>query len=77
MMKHAENIAITNGYTKIAVISGNGVRNYYRKLGYELDNGNGEFMIKNLKNYKNYLYKIIYFLIIILLIGISYYFSIF
>jgi ELP3 family radical SAM enzyme/protein acetyltransferase len=77
MMKHAEKIAITNGYTKIAVISGNGVRNYYRKLGYELDKGNGEFMIKNLKNYKNYLYKIIYLLIIILLIKIFYYFSIF
>ena len=36
MMKEAENIAIINGYNKIAVISGVGVRAYYMKLGYSL-----------------------------------------
>jgi elongator complex protein 3 len=30
----AEEIAMQNGYRKIAVISGVGVREYYRKRGY-------------------------------------------
>jgi len=29
-------LAITNGYKKIAIISGTGVREYYKKLGYNL-----------------------------------------
>jgi elongator complex protein 3 len=45
LIEEAEKIAKENGYIKIAVISGVGVRNYYRKFGYELD---GEYMIKNL-----------------------------
>ena len=76
MMAKAEDIAIDNGYKKIAVISGVGVRNYYRKLGYELDESYGEFMIKQLHKKKNN--KIIMISIIILLIGILiYYFNIF
>ena len=47
LMARAENIAYLNNYDKIAVISGVGVRNYYRKLGYEL-NSEGEYMIKTL-----------------------------
>ena len=39
---------LVQGYTKLAVISGVGVRNYYRRLGYELS-GEGEFHIKDLK----------------------------
>jgi ELP3 family radical SAM enzyme/protein acetyltransferase len=35
LMKTAENICIKKGYNSIAVISGIGVKNYYRKLGYE------------------------------------------
>ena len=45
LMAEAERIAISRGYTKIAVIAGIGVRNYYRKLGYELE---GLFMVKQL-----------------------------
>ena len=45
LMLEAERIAIKRGYKKIAVIAGIGVRNYYRKLGYELQ---GLFMVKNL-----------------------------
>ena len=45
LMNEAENIAISNNKWKIAVISGVGVRNYYRKLGYELQN---TYMIKEL-----------------------------
>ena len=38
-------IAKKEGYKKIAVISGIGVRNYYRHLGYRLQN---TYLIKNL-----------------------------
>ncbi|MEK6848868.1 MAG: tRNA uridine(34) 5-carboxymethylaminomethyl modification radical SAM/GNAT enzyme Elp3 [Nanoarchaeota archaeon] len=43
LMKKAEETAKEAGYKKIAVISGVGVREYYRKLGYEL---HGEYMVK-------------------------------
>ena len=44
LMEEAEKIALTeHGSNKIAVISGVGTRNYYRKLGYELD---GPYMSK-------------------------------
>jgi len=46
LMQEAEQIAKNNGFNKIAVISGIGVREYYRKLGYSLD---GEYMIKDIK----------------------------
>ncbi len=45
LMAEAERIAADAGYKKIAVISGVGVREYYRKLGYELE---GNYMVKNL-----------------------------
>lgn len=45
MMNKAEEIALKNGYKKMAVISGIGVREYYRKLGYELE---GTYMVKRL-----------------------------
>lgn len=43
MMLEAERIAKKNGYKKLAVISGIGVREYYRKLGYQLE---GTYMVK-------------------------------
>lgn len=45
MMNEAEHIARKFGYKKMAVISGIGVREYYRKLGYELE---GTYMVKYL-----------------------------
>lgn len=45
MMQKAEEISKKNGYRKIAVISGIGVREYYRKLGYRLE---GTYMVKNI-----------------------------
>ena len=46
LMEEAERIAKEeHGSNKISVISGVGTRNYYRKLGYELD---GPYMSKNL-----------------------------
>lgn len=37
LVKRAEELAKKNGFDKIAVISAIGTRNYYRKLGYELE----------------------------------------
>lgn len=45
MMMKAEEISKKNGYKKLAVISGIGVREYYRKLGYRLE---GTYMVKEL-----------------------------
>ena len=36
LVAKAEEIAANNGYRRIAIISGAGVRGYYKKLGYEL-----------------------------------------
>lgn len=48
LMEKAERIAIEeHKSTKIAVISGVGTRNYYRKLGYELE---GPYMVKSLES---------------------------
>lgn len=47
LITEAENIAIKNGIRKIAVISGIGVRDYYRKLGYRLVD---EYMVKDISN---------------------------
>ena len=45
-MAKAEKIVKTEiNFKKIAVISGIGVREYYRKLGYKLEN---EYMVKKL-----------------------------
>lgn len=47
LLKIAEEITLENGFSKISVISGVGVREYYQKNGYELiDN----YMIKHLYN---------------------------
>jgi ELP3 family radical SAM enzyme/protein acetyltransferase len=45
LMERAEELAKQHGFKKNAVISGIGVRNYYRKLGYELE---GTYMVKTL-----------------------------
>lgn len=47
LLKKAEEITIQNNFNKIAVISGVGVRNYYKKKGYIL--GKNDYMYKNLK----------------------------
>jgi len=47
LMFESEKIVKKNGIGKLAVISGVGVRGYYRKLGYKLENG---YMTKKLDN---------------------------
>ena len=45
LVKEAERIAEKNGFEKLAVISGVGVRGYYRKIGYKK---RGTYMIKKI-----------------------------
>ncbi len=45
LLAEAENIAKEEGYEKVAVISGVGVRNYYRRLNYYLSS---EYMLKKI-----------------------------
>ena len=53
MLKIAENIAINQGFNKMAIISGVGVRGFYRKSGYEVEDN---YMTKRLTyNIFNYL----------------------
>jgi elongator complex protein 3 len=44
-MMEAERLARKNHCSKIAVISGVGVRDYYRRLGYKLEN---TYLVKNM-----------------------------
>ena len=48
LMEKAENISKSNGYKKIAVIASVGSRTFYQKIGYYLDTGEGEYMLKNI-----------------------------
>lgn len=45
LVERAEDLALYHGMPKMAIISGIGVRGYYRKLGYELE---GTYMVKRL-----------------------------
>jgi elongator complex protein 3 len=45
LVAKAEEIARDNGYRKVAIISGTGVRGYYKKLGYQLID---TYMIKDI-----------------------------
>ena len=45
LLKWAEEMSAKEGYSKIAVISGVGVREYYRKFGYVLKDG---YMVKDI-----------------------------
>lgn len=45
LVAKAEELAKENGYHKVAIISGTGVREYYKKLGYKLID---TYMIKNI-----------------------------
>jgi ELP3 family radical SAM enzyme/protein acetyltransferase len=66
LLEYAENIAYQHGYQKIAVISGIGVRDYYRKRGYELV---GTYMIKTLRisYFEQFL---LYFLLVVFILRV-------
>jgi len=50
LMKMAEFLAWRNGYKGTAVIAGIGTQGYYARIGYALDAGQGQFMIKRWKH---------------------------
>jgi ELP3 family radical SAM enzyme/protein acetyltransferase len=52
LLENAFQIAKANGYNRIAVISGIGVKNYYRRFGFEDE---GAFMIKMLPKESNHI----------------------
>lgn len=68
LLQKAEDIAIQNNYNKIAVISGVGVRNYYRKLGYTFDtkDGNYNYQCKYLE-LKYHTFKLLLFILFVLI----------
>ena len=69
LMKKAEQIAIMNGYFKIAVISGVGVRKYYEnKLDYQL--GPYDYMYKSL--YKSIILLFVQIIIVLIIVVRSY-----
>ncbi|XWV26357.1 hypothetical protein QJ857_gp0716 [Tupanvirus soda lake] len=75
LLSKAEQIAHDAGYNKIAVISGVGVRNYYRKLGY---NDGKYYMIKSIESnihYKSILCLLIFNFIFCLVLLFSVVFS--
>jgi ELP3 family radical SAM enzyme/protein acetyltransferase len=80
LIKTAETIAINNKFTKIGVISGVGVRKYYQKLGYSLENN---YMVKELDLYEdidiinNTILYVSISIVIYCIIIIYYYFDIF
>jgi len=45
LMTTAEQIALHFGYKRLSVISGIGVREYYKKIGYQKD---GTYMVKDM-----------------------------
>jgi ELP3 family radical SAM enzyme/protein acetyltransferase len=56
LLKRAEEIAYKNGYKRIAVIAGVGVREYYRHNGYKEDSELGCYQIKHLNKPKIEIY---------------------
>ena len=64
LLSISEKIAKLNGYTSVAVISGEGVRDYYENNGYVYMYKNGRFMIKSF-----IIYYYIYIVIMIIYIA--------
>jgi len=67
LIAKAEEIAIQHKLYKVAIISGTGVRNYYKKNGYTLIN---TYMIKNLRDYKYNFNKVLLYTIPIISVGL-------
>lgn len=67
LLNIAESISVKAGFEQMAIISGIGVRDYYRKRGYEL---RGSYMMKNIE--KNMIPSIFIISVIIMLFAILY-----
>lgn len=73
LLARAEEIALTNGYNKIAVIAGVGVREYYRANGYLIDSIEGCYQIKLLNNIKKKAILVMIQMILMILIIIVFF----
>jgi len=71
LLARAEEIAYNNGYRRVAVIAGVGVRDYYRKIGYNHDSELGCYQIKVLK--PSYLNTLITCVVIVIPFVINYF----
>ena len=67
LLKYAEFAAYHEGMRKIAITSGVGVRNYYRKRGYNLKGG---YMVKQLKSIWDPIMDYVYVCLIIFAVSI-------
>lgn len=72
LMECAEQIALSHQFYKIAVISGIGVRNYYRRLGYELED---TFMIKKFNWYTRMYYDTVAMIQMVYMLYLFYLFT--
>ena len=73
LLKEAEKIAYENGFKKMAVISGVGVREYYqKKAGYKLDK-EADYLIKDINFFTHNYNSIVTFTIIPILALVFYY----
>lgn len=75
LINKAKEIAIKNNYYKLSVIAGIGVRNYYIKQGFNIVEGNGNFLILNIDKKNNISCKLCIYIfssILIAYIGIIY-----
>lgn len=75
LIKEAEKISWHNGYQGLAIISGVGVRNYYRSRGYFYE-PDGEFMVKKFIVNKKCLLEIIRFLVVFISFCVIIYYDI-
>ena len=48
LLSEAEKITKKNKINEIKIISGVGVRDYYKRLGYVLEKGKGEYLVKKI-----------------------------
>ena len=69
LLREAERITSNFGMSRIAVISGVGVREYYEKNGYHLDNN---YMVKELINKDKYFENLLIMTIFLILLSIFY-----
>ena len=70
LIEYCEKLTLKHGFYKMAIISGVGVRNYYRKKGYKLE---GYYMIKEFNPLWNNIKWFIHVILFILLTTLYYY----
>jgi ELP3 family radical SAM enzyme/protein acetyltransferase len=72
LVAKAEEIALQHGFQKMAIISGVGVREYYRKLGYKLE---GAYMTKRISYYTILLNITIVTIIVYIMCILAYFYN--